>query len=127
MHRAMGRIGRLGARRRPGLCGAYTRPLTTKGLVHRRKGEVTMMRRLFGWAALFAAGACALPAGSLLAQETKGPVNDALFAAAAGVGGLAEVGSSRLATQRATGAEVKKFAQQMVDDHTMANQELTSL
>jgi len=54
-------------------------------------------------------------------------LNDRVFAAAAAAAGLAEVGSSRLALERAQNQDLRKFAQQMIDDHTRANQELTSL
>ena len=42
-------------------------------------------------------------------------------------GGTAEVELSRLATDKAVNPDVKKFAQSMVDDHTKANDELSSL
>jgi putative membrane protein len=40
---------------------------------------------------------------------------------------LAEIEAGRLAESKATSADVKKFAQQMVEDHSLANGELTSL
>ena len=86
------------------------------------------MRR-FTWVAAAAAlllATWARPA--LRAQDTsKRPVNDRLFAAAAGVAGLAEVSCSRLAEARAKDEAIRKFARQMIEDHTKANQELTSL
>ena len=54
-------------------------------------------------------------------------VSDALFAAAAGGGGLAEVNVSELGLQRATDPELKQFSQRMIDDHTKVNQELANL
>jgi len=69
----------------------------------------------------------ALPAA--VAQETAAaaPVNDSLFAAAASDSGLAEVGLSQLGVQKASNAELKKFSQQMVDEHNRLNQTLTTL
>lgn len=49
------------------------------------------------------------------------------FATRAAQGGMAEVELGRLASQKAQNAEVKKFAQMMVQDHTNANTELKSL
>ena len=40
---------------------------------------------------------------------------------------LAEIEAGRLAESKATNADVKKFAQHMVEDHTAANDELMSL
>jgi len=40
---------------------------------------------------------------------------------------IAEVELGRMALDKATNPDVKKFAQMMVDDHTKANEELTSL
>lgn len=49
------------------------------------------------------------------------------FFTKAGQAGLAEVELGKLAAQKATNAEVKKFAQKMVDDHTKAGNELKEL
>jgi putative membrane protein len=49
------------------------------------------------------------------------------FVTNAGKGGMAEVELARDGTTHATNANVKSFAQKMVDDHTKANQELTQL
>jgi putative membrane protein len=54
-------------------------------------------------------------------------VNDSLFAAAAADSGLAEVSMSELGVQRATDPELKKFSQQMIDEHNRVNQELMTL
>jgi putative membrane protein len=69
------------------------------------------------------AGPAARPPGA----QAKGPVNDRLFVAAAAAGGQAEVAAGRMAVERAGSPEVKQFAQQVVDDHNRANQELTAL
>lgn len=42
-------------------------------------------------------------------------------------GGMAEFAMGKLAAQKAQNAEVKKFAQMMVDDHSKANEELKGL
>jgi putative membrane protein len=49
------------------------------------------------------------------------------FMTEAAKGGIAEVELSRVATTKAQNAEVKKFAQQMIQDHTNANAELKQL
>jgi putative membrane protein len=56
-----------------------------------------------------------------------GTSTDAAFMAKAGGDGMAEVEVGRLAVDKATSADVKAFAQMMVDDHSKANAELTSL
>jgi putative membrane protein len=76
-------------------------------------------------------GATPIPAQRTPAQGqgTAGRmgVNDALFAAAAATGGLAEVSLSELGVQKATDPELKRFSQQMVAEHTRMNQELMTL
>jgi putative membrane protein len=52
---------------------------------------------------------------------------DAAFLKQAAQNGHAEVESSKLAVTKAANTQVKGFAQQMVDDHTKANQELAAL
>ncbi len=46
------------------------------------------------------------------------------FVKKAAEGGLAEVELGKLATQKASSEEVKKFGQKMVDDHSKANEPL---
>ncbi len=68
------------------------------------------------------------PGGELAAVSgSPGAVPDALFAAAAGAGGLAEVNVSEIGLQRATDPELKQFSQRMIDDHSKVNQELANL
>ena len=76
-----------------------------------------------------AALAAALAAPSAFAQQAArtAPVNDQLFAAAAAIGGVSEVAIAQLGAQRATDPELKKFSQQMVQEHTQMNNELTEL
>ena len=52
---------------------------------------------------------------------------DRTFVDKAAIGGKAEVQLGELAVKNAKSAEVKKFGQRMIDDHTKANNELTSL
>jgi putative membrane protein len=61
------------------------------------------------------------------ATATRAAVNDALFAAAAADGGLTELSLSQLGLQKATDPELKRFSQQMIEDHTRMNAELTAL
>ncbi len=49
------------------------------------------------------------------------------FVRHAAEGGLAEVALGKIAAAKATDQDVKEFAQKMVDDHSKANAELTSL
>jgi len=53
--------------------------------------------------------------------------HDRLFITEAAQGGLAEIKLSELAPARAGCAEVKQFAQRMIQDHERANQELQQL
>ena len=52
---------------------------------------------------------------------------DKAFVMEAAQGGMAEVELGRLATDKATNADVKQFGQRMVDDHGKANDELKGL
>jgi putative membrane protein len=52
---------------------------------------------------------------------------DAAFMRQAAMDGMAEVDHGRLATQNASSADVKQFAQRMVDDHSKANDELKAI
>ncbi len=52
---------------------------------------------------------------------------DRTFVERAAESGRDEVAIARIAAERATSPDVKKFAQMLVDDHTRANDELTSL
>lgn len=50
----------------------------------------------------------------------KPPTADAPFIGAAAMDGMAEIEHGRLAAQNASSAEVKRFAQRMIDDHSKA-------
>src|SRR4051812_3139990 len=69
----------------------------------------------------------AVPPARAQATAGQAAVNDSLFAAAASVGGVAEVSLSQLGVQKATDPELKKFSQQMIEDHTRMNGELVSM
>lgn len=82
-------------------------------------------------AARLSALAAFLVAGAALADDAKPadkdrPVTDAEFVKKAASGGLFEVKSSELAKTNATAAEVKKFAAEMIADHSKANKELAA-
>jgi len=49
------------------------------------------------------------------------------FADDASAKGLAEIQSSQLALEKSSSADVKAFAQKMIDDHTQANRELANV
>ncbi|HEY9300300.1 MAG TPA: DUF4142 domain-containing protein [Phormidium sp.] len=53
--------------------------------------------------------------------------SDRLFMNKAAQGNMAEIRLSQLALQRATNNEVKQYAQQMIDQHTQANNQLMQL
>ena len=65
----------------------------------------------------------------LIAAPTMAAVSsaDKKFATDAAQGGLAEVEMGRLALEKGTSPQVKQFGQQMVTDHTQANNELMQL
>lgn len=52
---------------------------------------------------------------------------DSAFAKKAAAGGMAEVELGKLATQKASNADVKAFGQRMVDDHSKANDQLKGI
>jgi putative membrane protein len=75
-------------------------------------------------AAAIGAGVLMLATGQAIAQI---PPADRTFATKAAAGGEAEVVLGRLATEKAGSQQVRQFGQQMVTDHTQANQELQAI
>ena len=73
---------------------------------------------VFGWAFV-------LSAQEKAAKKQAEP--DKKFIMNAAAGGLYEVEAGKLATQKASSEDVKKFGQRMVDDHSKANDELMQL
>ena len=59
--------------------------------------------------------------------SAKATSAEAVFMRTAAMDGLAEVEHGRLAIERGASADVKQFAQRMVDDHSKAGEELKSL
>jgi len=84
------------------------------------------MRHLSTWAVLTALLALFL-APATAEDRTKDAVSDEQFVQKASAAGLAEVNLGTLASQRGASADVKKFGQHMVNDHTKANKELATL
>jgi putative membrane protein len=57
-------------------------------------------------------------------SDKDGKLTSESFAKKAAAAGAAEVEMGKLGVQKATSPEVKKYAQQLVDDHTKGNKEL---
>lgn len=60
-------------------------------------------------------------------SDAKGSSADRAFIVEAAAGGMAEVQLGKLATEKASNADVKRFGQMMVTDHTKANDELMQI
>jgi putative membrane protein len=88
--------------------------------------RITLSKLLF--AGVFSAMACAQAQQPGSTQpQTAAESPDAAFVSQAAMGGLAEVQLSTLAAQSASAPAVRKFAQQMVHDHTANNKELATI
>lgn len=74
--------------------------------------------------ALFAA---LFTAGGISALRADDAASDSKFLKEAASGGMLEVKLGELAVQQAENAEVRRFGQRMVTDHTKANKQLTSV
>ena len=72
---------------------------------------------------LLASAAALAIATPALAQDMSAE----MFVAEAANGGLFEVESSQLAVERAENAPIVDFANQMIEDHTAANEQLTTI
>lgn len=73
-------------------------------------------------------GMMIVAAGCLLSTAAwSASSSDASFAKKAAQGGLAEVAMGKLAESHAQAADVKAFGQQMVQDHSAANQKLKTV
>ncbi|WP_229837723.1 DUF4142 domain-containing protein [Cellvibrio zantedeschiae] len=80
------------------------------------------MTKLFLTSAfLFSLGALC---NTAMAKDTIEP---AKFVDEASAGGVAEIETSKLALQKSTSPAVKTFAQEMINDHTAANKELSAI
>ena len=94
------------------------------------------MLRLLTTTAVIAVGLLAAPPifaqtgqpGHTAATSAKDALDqeDKTFVKEAATGGMAEVELSKIA-QKSENADVKRFADRMVEDHTKANQQLTSI
>jgi putative membrane protein len=78
-------------------------------------------------AACLAAGAAWAQSNNTGGSAAKPSKSDVAFLKQAAENGHAEVESSKLALQKADDAQVKRFAQMMVDDHQKAGEELEAL
>lgn len=67
------------------------------------------------------------PAPAAGGQTRAAGESDRAFIEKAAAGGAAEVEFGKLAQKKAANAEVKRFGQQMVEDHTAANRELAKI
>jgi putative membrane protein len=78
------------------------------------------------WASAQSSPATA-PQSSASTNEHGKQSADSGFAKEAAEGGLAEVQLGKLATEKASNGDVKKFGQMMVDDHSKANDQLSQI
>ncbi len=100
-----------------------------------------MKLRYFGLAALLATGLLGTPGSAANGQDKmdgqsgsamKGKTGsvsaaDKKFAMNAARGGIAEVKAGKLAASKATSETLKSYGQQMVDEHTAANEKLKAI
>jgi len=82
---------------------------------------------LVPWTALAAGPASGVPTAASATQAPAIAPGDADFLKAAAEAGRTEVEAGKIAVEKGVNTQVKGFAQQMVDDHTKANDELDKL
>lgn len=75
----------------------------------------------------FVVGAITLCVVSAAYAQQTVPAGDIAFAKKAAASGLAEVADGKMAADKASDSQVKQFAQEMVTDHTKANNQLTQI
>jgi putative membrane protein len=78
------------------------------------------MKRMM-WCAGAALVAVSVASMTARADDAPKPLSDEDFVMKASAAGMAEVDFAKLALDRASSEQVKKFAQHMVDDHSKAN------
>jgi putative membrane protein len=76
---------------------------------------------------LLLAFCCALAPLFVAAKDTPKRIDDPTFVLQATEANLAEINFGQLAAKQAHNADVRKFAQEMVTDHTKANKDITAL
>lgn len=64
---------------------------------------------------------------AMSADTMKAVTSDAKFATSAAAGGIAEIELSKLAQQKTSDAQIKKFAEMMVKDHSKAGDSLMEI
>jgi putative membrane protein len=84
---------------------------------------MTLKQLTAAGATVLALGFLAAPLARLQAQ-TAASKSDSTFVAKAAAGGMEEVALGKLAQKNAASPQVKQFGQQMVTDHSKANQQL---
>jgi putative membrane protein len=72
-------------------------------------------------------GQASSPGATGQSKQNSAPHADSSFMKDAAESGMAEVEASKIAVNKAVNTQIKSFAQQMIDDHTKANDELKAL
>lgn len=86
-----------------------------------------MNSRMYPGFALIGVAAMATAATIAMAQHSPGqtaPADDVSFVQKAAVAGMTEVEASKVALEKSTDANIRGFAQHMIDDHTKAGDAL---